>query len=162
MDYDQELKIDRHALDDALAEQPVVFARVAQDCALAISERDHAKEDLEVTRAEVSLDVRQRLEQEGTKSTEAVVAAQIELDRRYREAMKVLLETKAAADRLAAIKEAFAQRAFALKDLCGLYVAGYWGTDSVKSNKDCLEVENRGRTAARQRLDDRRKEKHRG
>jgi len=151
MDYAKLLKIDRNALDDALVRQPSLFLSVSQGYVEAVSERDEAKEDIAVTKAEVSLDVRTKLDAEGSKSTEAIVTAMVEIDKRYRTVMKIYLEAKKEADRLLAMKEAFQQRAYVLKDLATLYVAGYYG-DSVVRGSAPQEVRNQAYQTNREKL----------
>jgi hypothetical protein len=148
--YNDLLQIDRDALDEALIQQPGLFLEVSQRYAEAVSERDAYKDGVEVTRAKRSLAIRSELSSSG-KVTEASVAAQIELDDDYREAVGVYLAAKARADKWMAVKEAFQQRAFVLKDLASLYIAGYFGSDSV-GGKAGREVQERSYIEARDRL----------
>jgi GDP-D-mannose dehydratase len=155
MDYSREIAIDRNDLDTELVKQPSLFLEVAQEYAQAISVRDSLKEAIDVARARVELRIRREAAEEDRKITEAGVKAEVELDKTYRRAMEAWLTAKEAADQLAAAKEAFAQRAFVLKDLCGLYVAGYFSTTSVRG-RDATDVqqenyENRRKEMARQR-----------
>ena len=155
MDYSREIAIDRNDLDTELVKQPSLFLEVAQEYAQAISVRDSLKEAIDVARARVELRIRREAAEEDRKITEAGVKAEVELDKTYRRAVEAWLTAKEAADQLAAAKEAFAQRAFVLKDLCGLYVAGYFSTTSVRG-RDATDVqqenyENRRKEMARQR-----------
>lgn len=131
MDYARELKIDRNALDDALVAQPGLYDKVATDWAEALSKRDQQKKDLESTRARIELKIRRKLEEAGDKVTEATVKSMVDRDEVYREAINEYLESCKEADILLGHKEAFAQRAFVLKDLCQLFIGGYFSTSSV-------------------------------
>jgi CRP-like cAMP-binding protein len=132
MDYGKELRIDRDALDEALIRQPQLFLAVAEDYAEAMSFRDQLKEAVDAVRASRELTIRRDLADEGEKVTEAAVKAKIEVDKAYRRSIDAYLVAKEKADKLLAVKEAFSQRAFVLKDLCGLYVAGYFSATAVK------------------------------
>jgi hypothetical protein len=151
MDYQDKMRIDRDALDEALMEQPGLFLGVSQEYAMAVSNRDRCKADVELVHAKASLSVRQMLEEEGKKATEAIIASLIELDKNYRRAFNAYLESKADAERLSALKESFGQRGYVLKDLCGLYVAGYFATASV-GGSDTKEIAERGYTKRREQL----------
>ncbi len=55
---ESKLVIDEHALDVALRDHPDTFYRVAMELALAISNRDEAKQDLEEMESEVDMELR--------------------------------------------------------------------------------------------------------
>ena len=150
MNYQKALKIDKDSLDEELVRQPTLFDAVATDYVVAVSARDAAKESVDIVRAEAELKIRRAMVGSGEKVTEALIKANIELDAKYLEAMEDFLRLKGAADQLLAHKDAFAQRAFVLKDLCGLYVAGYFSTTAVKG-KDAREV---GQSAYEQRREE--------
>lgn len=145
------LKIDKDALDDELVKQPGMFLRVAEEYARAVSARDGLKEAVDVVRAKSELDVRRRLEEDGAKVTESIVKATLELEKSYRRAVDAFLAAKEVADLAAAAKDAFAQRAYVLKDLCSLYVAGYFSTSAVKG-PDAREVDEEGYQERRRML----------
>jgi len=126
--YKEQIRIDKNALDDALISQPMTFMAVSGEYANAISVRDAAKEAVTVARASSYFEERELLE----KPTEALVSAKVDLSRKYRKAVRVYLEAKLAADEWFAAKEAWQQRAFVLKDLASLYIAGYFSDASVR------------------------------
>ncbi|MFA5262206.1 MAG: hypothetical protein WC378_00160 [Opitutaceae bacterium] len=130
-EYDQEIKIDINSLDQELVRQPSLFLQVSQDHAQAVSVRDGLKEAVSVAWASAEGRIRQEAAEEDRKLTEAMVKSEVEMDRRYRRAVDAYLTAREAADQAFAIKESFAQRAFVLKDLCSLYVAGYFATNAV-------------------------------
>ena len=132
MSYEQQIQIDRDDLDTELVRQPSLFLEVSQKYVQAVSVRDAAKENVDVARAKVELKIRRRAEEQERKLTESTVKAEVEVHSMYREAVDAYLQAKERADRWLATKEAFSQRAFILKDLCGLYVSGYYTTESVR------------------------------
>lgn len=154
------LRIDPDNLSEELVQQPQLFCDVARRYAMAVSERDAAKEQVSVARAKAYFVVREQLEDGGLKTTESAIAIQIELNKDYRAAMDRFQEAKLLADELAADKEAWQQRAYMLKDLASLYIAGYYGQSSVRgdASRAVQEVdyqENRQRLARqRKRISD--------
>ena len=139
-DLSERIKIDQNALNDELVEQPALFMAASNAYVMAISERDEAKADVDVARAEAYFDIRRSSKE---KVTEATISAQIELDKNYRVACKNYLEAKQAASEAETLKESFAQKGYVLKELAALYIAGYFGTSSV-SGPESREVQRRG------------------
>lgn len=156
----EKLRIDRDDLDTEIMEQPQLFCGVARRYAIALSQRDAAKEAVGVARAAAYYVVRQQIEAAGIKATEAAIAVQIESNKEYRAAMDQYGLLKLAADQLLAEKEAWQQRSYALKDLAALWIAGYCGVSSVKgkasqSLREIEHQENRNQLARqRKRLND--------
>lgn len=136
------LRIDRDNLDECWVENPVVFHRVAEASALAISRRDEAKLnwDQEIARADAR--VRHDLAVSEGKFTEGEVRQQVALDKEVVGTANEFYAWKGIADRWSALLDAYSQRSRALKSLSELYVAGYWGSVSG----------GRARTDARDRL----------
>lgn len=121
------LRIDEHALEEALRDQPPLFYRVGSAYALEVSRRDAAKQALQDAEAAESLRVREEAREAEQKITEGEVAAKVQTSARVAAARARLQQLSESAGRLAALKEAFQQRSYALKDLAGLYVANYYG-----------------------------------
>lgn len=141
-----ELRIDRDALDEESVRQPNSFFHASEGHAYALSRRDKSKQSLEVTVAELDRDVRDAMVTEGEKVTEALVKAQIIREQDYHRAHGIYLDACLEADRWEALRNAYRQRADALRGLIQLYQSGYFG-----------EVTGAGeRREARSRLDDRR------
>jgi len=129
----ERLKINRDALDQELIEQPQLFWQVSERYLWAVSIRDARKEELEQTRARISLDIRSVSAKAGEKTTEAGILALVQTDSRALEVKEAYTKAVEEAARWAALKEAFSQRAYILRDLASLYVAGYFGEISVRS-----------------------------
>ena len=142
------LRIDRDSLDEELIHQPSLFYEVGEAYARAVSVRDDLKERLSQTDARLNLELRE--DREG-KFTEAMVMSEIQGNREHKEAVRSYLVAKEEAERLLALKEAFSQRAYILKDLCGLYVAGYFGDVSV-CGRSATEMRERQGEEGRERM----------
>lgn len=166
-DLERSLSIDEHALEVALADQPQIFYRVSKALALDISRRDAAKQALADAEARADLAVREEARNAEAqaaraalnrttkdkapapkvKLTEGEVTARVQLDDGVlaaRERFNVLNES---VGKLSALKEAFQQRSYALKDLVGLYIANYY-TASEHSGSS-LAVKDRAAADAR-------------
>lgn len=148
LDYYQGLlKIDKHDLDNALMEHPDLFAEVAGEKALSISKRDQAKLELEEIEAQTDIDLRDDFARSGTKVTEALISNHVTRDVDVQAAQRKLLNAKLEAERWSALAEAFSQRGYILKDLCALYIAGYWGSRSAEGEAKTSASERTAQTA---------------
>ena len=127
-EYRAHLKIDRGRLDDMLVEQPVLFHDVSDAYALAVSQRDMAREDQKRVSARAVGAVREALSVEGIKPTVSLTDERLEQNESHIEARDRYKSAAMRADRLLALKEAFQQRSYMLKDLAGLYTASYYQT----------------------------------
>jgi hypothetical protein len=126
------ITIDRDALDDELVMQPQLLWQVSEAYTDAVSRADQAKEALAVSQSKVSLRIRRDLSRKGEKATENIITAKINTDEEYQAAIEEHLTAKNEAEKLRGLKEAYLQRGFVLKDLCALYVAGYFGETTVR------------------------------
>lgn len=125
-DLENELRIDEHALEESLRDQPHHFYRVSKALALEISRRDAAKQALADAEAEADLAFRKDAVENERKFNEGEVRATVQTDGgvvRARDRLNALAES---VGKLSALKEAFQQRSYALKDLAGLYIANYY------------------------------------
>ena len=149
------LRIDEYALEKALRDQPVMFYRVANAYALEISRRDAAKQALQDMEAEIDLDVRDRARKGDQKITEGEIRATVQIDGRVAQAQAALARRNEGVARLTALKEAFQQRSYALKDLAGLYAANYY--TASEQNAASGAVRSRDATEARARMSEARR-----
>lgn len=136
------LGIDKNNLDEELVHQVQAFLEVADEYVLAVSNADSAKEIL--AEIDAGLDHKYR---QGEKKTEAQIKNLILLDPEHGQAYANYTNAKLTAARLSALKDAYYQRNEALKELCKLYVAGYWSTTSVKETSDVAYTQRRKKLA---------------
>jgi len=128
--FREKLKIDRDDLDTMLIEQPQHYADAAREFALAVSRRDRAKHVLDETRARVDAQERQMARDNEEKITDSLLTARITVHPDVVQANKARDNWARMAALWEALKEAFEQRSYALKDLCALYHAGYWANSA--------------------------------
>jgi hypothetical protein len=129
-DFKRYLRIDKHALDEELEEQPSLLFQISEAFVQAAAERDMLKEQLATTDAKLDADVRSQHADE--KYTEAMVKNQVQTHKKHDAAMLKYLDSKKQADLLFHLKEAFQTRSFMIRDLCSLYNANYFEENSVK------------------------------
>lgn len=125
-DLRDKLRIDRDNLDFEIIAQPEYFYQAANACAEAISRRDRAYESIKQVDASLYMVVRVKAEETGAKVTETTVGNMVLADENHIEAHHAWAEAKADADSLAALRDAFQQRGYMLRDLVQLIVTGYY------------------------------------
>jgi hypothetical protein len=140
---EKDLRIDEHALEEALLDQPSLFYHVSREVALLVSQRDAAKQELQEIEALVDAEIRHDFEVSGDKITEKQVESAKLLDKRVKIAKRKLSELNEQLGLASALKEAFSQRAYALKDLVALYVANYYGQDTERPARQTKDVDSR-------------------
>jgi len=134
MDYKKDLEIDKFNLDEECEKQPRKFAIWAEKYIEAKRERDKIKQRIKVKRAEVEKNIRQTPENYGLngKMTEAMVKAEIELQKEVQELENELIEKNYKVGILEVAKEAFQDRKKELENEVGLYIGNYWSTPNPK------------------------------
>jgi hypothetical protein len=105
-------------LGSALEEQGELFYRVAKMMAVAIAERDTAKLELDETQASVLLKIRDEFANE--KVTVDEVNAMVTVDRAVKQKKAKLNAASERHGKVRALKEAFEQRSYSIKDLVEL------------------------------------------
>ena len=131
------LKIDEHALDESLVRQADLFFRVSREVAILTSRRDAMKQELATTEAQADLDIRKGAAKNEDKFTEGEVKARIRLHKDVKEVQNELLELNSWLAQFTALKEAYSQRSYVLKDLVALFIANYYGSGAEgRSSRD--------------------------
>jgi len=129
---EDKLKIDQHSLDVALREHPALFYEVATELALAISNRDESKQDLEQIEAKVDMDLRADAAKIGAKTTEKEIESNKKVDKEVVSANEKFLAERYNAAKWTALREAYEQRSYALSKLVDLYLANYYSDQQDK------------------------------
>ena len=144
--YQSELKIDRDDLDNELVRQPGNFHAVSYQWTLACSRRDAQKLAVKGVHGREWNRIREKVEAEGNRATVDLMTAMLEKSKKYREAQDLYNEAVAEAEAWGALKEAWMQRSYALKDLVNLFVAQYFETDSMSGRKSGNDEYEKRRT----------------
>lgn len=121
------IQIDQYELASVCRDQPTLFHQVSRELAYAISRRDAAKQDLDRTEAELTVNYREEAKRADAKITADEVKAAIKLDGLYSEMQDKLRKATNAVLDWQALKEAYLQRSYALNHMVDLYLANYYG-----------------------------------
>lgn len=155
------LVIDRNALDAALIRQPQYYLEVSELVADASAYRDYLKEELTRIDAELARLHRTKIEKATGKATESQVSSAVSTDPEHKTAFEKFNSAKKTADLAVGLKDAFHQRRYMLQELCGLFVANYFQSDSMGVN-NTTTVQNyraeRGREAMAEKRNVRKRE----
>jgi len=121
--YKGELRIDRDGLDDCVIRQPELFYHVAATLAVATAERDAVKLQLEEAEAHESHSIRRAAVQLEEKLTENSLKERLRMSSKLQALEQELLVAKADVEALAAMKEAFSQRSWMIRELVALHLS---------------------------------------
>lgn len=134
-DLQAQLAIDKSVLDDEVIRQPVLFYTISEMLTDALADKDGAKENMAVIDADLDNEGRRVLAKKFDKVTETMVKNYVQTHLDHEKAFDEYLDAKTKSDKLLALKEAFQQRSYMLRDLVSLYSANYYEDASVKPTK---------------------------
>lgn len=133
------LLIDRNALDLELMRQAQTYYEVAEAYTEAASKRDAASEAIKQIDAQVYFELRTQYEADNVKITESLLSQKVLAHPSHMKAHSEYTQLKLQSDQLAALKDAFAQRAYMLRDLVQLHTTGYFTESSVSGKTNAVE-----------------------
>jgi hypothetical protein len=132
-EYNKEIGIDKHALDDEWLKQPSLYIKYVELSAEANRIRDLKREAIDVIKAECSMIIRDNPEKFGlTKVTEAAIQNVLLQDDQVNKTLMNYHVCKKEAEILAGVVRAFEQRKKALENLVQLQISGYFASPSTK------------------------------
>ena len=117
------LVIDRDGLGECLIEQPQLYYDVASAHVESVARRDALKLDVEEVQAKVDKRIRDEAATKDTKITEASIQQTLRLDLKVADVARRSLAAREESDRWAALKEAYQQRSFMLRELVALRIS---------------------------------------
>lgn len=147
------LKIDKHALDDELIEQPQRYRDVSEAYALAISRRDMAKDELKTTEARLYVEIKRNNDKSGDKCTNDMLNALVQSNSKRATVAKAYFDAALEADKWEALQNAFDQRSFVLRSLVSLHLGSYF-SESSASSPQARELQDREHDDRRRRLNE--------
>lgn len=143
---ERRIKINKNDLDTELVEQADLYYNAGIDYVQKMSEAAYLSELGDKVRAKLDQAVRESHADDEKKPTETAIKAEIDAHPDWRKHVSKALEANKARDFAQALKEAYQQRSYALKDLAALYMAQYYSTDSVtENNKHAREANLRSK-----------------
>lgn len=135
IDFPSRLRLDKHALDEAIAEQADLYYQIAEEHAQARDIVERAKATLDEVDSSLALALRAAADKAGTKLTEARISEQVLTSEEHVANATALADERLSAERWGALRDAFGQRASMIKVLADLYVAGYFSLSSAGSSQ---------------------------
>jgi hypothetical protein len=135
------LLIEKDSLDDECMIYPEVFGKIGDEYVNAISIRDELKAESEKVWSKVLLEVKLG----GEKVSDPTAKAMADTSEVYIKAFNAYLKAKANAEMWLIAKEKWEKKGVMLRNLCDLFVSGYWGSisaDSTKSKFNREELKN--------------------
>lgn len=159
MSFKDEMKIDKFALDEECANQPVFFHEMAKAEADAKDLEDKAKEVLRVIEAETELTIRSNPDKyKIAKITESMVKATIAVQPEYKGAMTAYLKAKHNTAIIKAGTLSLHQKSTHISDLVRLHIKDYYSEPMIDKNTKG-DVDNLRESTVKQRIRQRRSEK---
>lgn len=122
-DLRDQLSIDKDDLDSSLVQQPDLYYHVAECFSEAVANRDSAKLDLDQAMAGLDEQLRQEAAAREEKITETLLQRRITTNPRIQEIERNFLRLRAEVDKWQALKEAYQQRSFMLRELVQMLIA---------------------------------------
>lgn len=138
------LVIDKDDLSECLIRQPESYYHVADAHAMMVAERDSAKLDLEEAEAAEAKKIRALAAANDEKLTEAGLRQELTLSARLQGLNNKLLELSAEVNAWAAMRDAFQQRSYMLRELVGMYLTRISGSGTGMVS----DLSDRNRAAA--------------
>lgn len=147
------LHIDKNSLDEELIQHAELYYNVASEAIHACDHRDQMKLELEQVKAEANLKLREDYNKKKLKFTEGLILAEALTDPLVQEVSQDYLDAKEKADQFNALRDAFSQRSYMLRELVQLYVSQYYAADSVVTEnstaKEVIQKEVRKKQVAK-------------
>lgn len=150
-EYRNKLEIDPTDLESCLVEQAKLFYFVAEGQAQANAKRDSLKLDIDELHAKLDQDFRNDAVKREIKTTETGIANAIKDDPDYRDLQRQFINAKGEADEWGALKEAFYQRGYMLRELVALQLRQHsMENDVARAERDATSLRHaRGEENAR-------------
>jgi len=155
LELEGNLRIDQDNLDECLVEQPGFFYHVAEEVANANARRDTLKLELEELMAEEDGKLRSAAARAEEKVTEASIQNHLRTLPTVQAAQRKYLAARTQSESWAALKEAYSQRSYMLKELVALYLANM---HNLGVERGAISARGQLADAARARGEDQRRE----
>lgn len=156
-DYRDKLTIDRDDLESCLVEHAQLFWEISSQAVTANAWRDEAKLNMEQLHAQLDGETREELAKGDGKVTEAQVTNAIKSNPKMQKALGKLQDAKTQADQWSALKEAFYQRGYMLRELVQLTLRSMAADSEVAGLERTADTLRKGTGS---RASDRQREKY--
>ncbi len=141
------LAIDRNDLDSCCEKQPELFYHVAEELAQAVASKDATKLKLEELEATTAKRLRQAATDNDEKITEVLLKQRLTIQSDVKALQQELLAAQERVGTWMALRDAFTQRSFMLRELVPMYLARLSSSSVSGARYDIAET-NRVRANA--------------
>ena len=138
--YKKELKINKYNLDQELTMQPQLFMDWASSYAEASIDRETAKNQLDLIRAEVDHSIRNSPDMKKIKQTESAISSKVTRSKKVQRYFTKYLNALKVEKILYEAKSAFKQRQKMLEGLVQLHMQSYYSDPKVKVSNELFDT----------------------
>ncbi len=161
-EFHAKLRIDKHALDDEVEQQPELFGEVAEAAVIAKSQVESWEEQVKVLEASIDTEAREQANIADERITENEIKSMIINSESRKEMIIKLLRARHQQRQLEALAISFRHRSYALRDMVDLYLASYYSSRSASGmHEDKKEAEVDRLTDKMKERRDKRVKRHR-
>jgi hypothetical protein len=144
-DYMEEIKINKHRLEEEIINQPGVYIKWAEKAARAMVNRIDVDKKKKLIRAELDRKYRAKFAQAGEKVTENGIDACIRMDDEYKAINEKFLEAMEEEAVMVDVKWAFQQRKTSLELLQEGIINGIYADPTINTKKALADIMNKKR-----------------
>lgn len=153
MDFEKDLQIDKYGLDEEWSKQASTFHKWSVQLAEAEMERDRAKENVDLVRAELDMLIRQKpYEFKIEKITEAAINSAIITDKKYKDSVDEYLKLKYNHKIIQSAIESLNHKKFALDNLVRLFLSEYYLREAPPQDRTSMLNEMNKDSVLKKRL----------
>jgi len=161
-EFHAKLRIDKHALDDEVEQQPELLGEVAEAAVIAKSQVESWEEQVKVLEASIDTEAREQANIADERITENEIKSMIINSESRKEMIIKLLRARHQQRQLEALAISFRHRSYALRDMVDLYLASYYSSRSASGmHEDKKEAEVDRLTDKMKERRDKRVKRHR-
>lgn len=153
--YRDRLRLNKHALDDALEEQADLMDRIGREVTRAARAEAEAEDALKREEGRLAL----ALKRDGDKMTVPEVAAAVRTHRDRLAAMRAFLDAAERHSEWKGVYAAWKDRGYSIKELAGLHASSYFTASSHNMPRDRVGARSADREAIQRASGERRDER---
>ncbi len=135
-EFHKKLRIDKHALDDEVEQQPELYGEIAETAVIAKSQVESWEEQVKVLEASIDNEAREQAAAAEERITENEIKSMIINSESRKEMIIKLLNARHQQRLLEALTTAFRHRSYALRDMVDLYLASYYSSRSASGMRE--------------------------
>ena len=134
--FQSKLRIDKHALDDEVEQQPEIFGETAEAAVMAKSQVESLEEQVKLLEASIDCNAREQARNDYARIKENEIKALVVNSEVRKEMIIKLLNARHQHRQLEALTVSFRHRSYALRDMVDLYLASYYSSRSASGMRE--------------------------